>query len=984
MLEVKNLRKVYKSKNGVNVNALDGVSLQFPQTGMVFLLGKSGSGKSTLLNVCGGLDAPTEGEIIVKGRSSKDFSQSDFDSYRNTFVGFIFQEYNILNEFTVEDNIALALELQGKSKDKAAIQKLLEDVDLTGFAKRKPNTLSGGQKQRIAIARALIKSPDIIMADEPTGALDSNTGKQVFDTLKKLSRNKLVLVVSHDRDFAEQYGDRIIELMDGKVISDVSKTQISQQTLSANVNTLGEVLCIKKGTTLTQEDFASIKSFLEQAQEDVIIAKSPKDVENFKRVSRIDGDGRKEVFKDTASNISQKTYTKEDSKFIRSKLPMRHAIKIGASGLKSKPVRLFFTILLCTVAFVMFGLLSTLNFYDSEATFRQTMADTQLPVVKLQKQYKGTETWYNNGEEEFTYETWFSTKFTPQERQEFADKLSKDTFGAVMSYGSFNLRQVENKYWVNEIAAFAYLPEDNLLRNSVIGKYPENKNEIVLSRYFGEMLIACNAYDSNGKALDVNDTNALVGKEFTINGTTYTVTGILDNGAVDEKYAELKSNTENGSVLERTFRSYLADSLHQVVFVNAECLEILSASNQENWNRIFNYTYAVIATEHNGELEFPEWSNGNYITLENAGKLGGVFSFAEDKTQPGDNEAMISLYQFDTILREHCYQMADQMNQQEDYAAAEVYYAISDKIGTIEGGGKYVYSEENDKDEFIPITQAERENLLKELVDFAKKENINFQIGLKRFDMNNQTAIGEAIQLQAVAVYLPATSASRTDWVIVSDNTFNTLWDEHKLTMSYSEVKTAYKTAPDEIYTTLYVPYVYSEQVADTYWAMYNNQEFGADDSRVRLASDFLYSLQMVDETVKSLSKVFLYVGLVMAVFAALLLSNFISVSISQKKRDIGILRAVGARSTDVFKIFFSESFVIAAICVGLSIAASIGVCGYLNKELASQLGAALFVFGPISLLILVGIALLTAVVATFLPVHNAAKKKPVESIRAL
>lgn len=255
MLEVKNLKKVYKTKNGTDVNALDGVSLRFPETGMVFLLGKSGSGKSTLLNVCGGLDSPSEGEIIVKGRSSKNFTQSDFDSYRNTFIGFIFQEYNILYEFSVEDNIALALELQGKPKDKAAINALLKEVDLQSFAKRKPNTLSGGQKQRVAIARALVKSPEIIMADEPTGALDSNTGKQVFETLKKLSRDKLVIVVSHDRDFAELYGDRIIELKDGKVISDLSKTKEQQHELTANISTVGDVLCVKRGSDLTDTDF---------------------------------------------------------------------------------------------------------------------------------------------------------------------------------------------------------------------------------------------------------------------------------------------------------------------------------------------------------------------------------------------------------------------------------------------------------------------------------------------------------------------------------------------------------------------------------------------------------------------------------------------------------------------------------------------------------------------------------------------------------
>ena len=212
MLEIKHVTKVYKTKGGVDTKALDDVSISFGETGLVFLLGKSGSGKSTLLNVCGGLDEPTSGEVIVKGKSSKDFSGSDFDSYRNTFVGFIFQEYNVLDEFNVEDNIALALELQGKPKDKQKIADLLKEVDLESFAKRKPNTLSGGQKQRIAIARALIKEPQIIMADEPTGALDSATGKQVFDTLKKLSMTRLVIVVSHDREFAEIYGDRIVEI----------------------------------------------------------------------------------------------------------------------------------------------------------------------------------------------------------------------------------------------------------------------------------------------------------------------------------------------------------------------------------------------------------------------------------------------------------------------------------------------------------------------------------------------------------------------------------------------------------------------------------------------------------------------------------------------------------------------------------------------------------------------------------------------------
>ena len=221
MLETKNLVKIYKPKKGVPVTALDNVSITFPEKGMVFLLGKSGSGKSTLLNLLGGLDSYNSGEIIIKGVSSKEFKQKHFDSYRNTYVGFIFQEYNVLDEFTVGANIALAIELQNRRAENEEINRILKEVDLEGFGKRRPSELSGGQKQRVAIARALVKNPEIIMADEPTGALDSATGRQVLDTLKKLSEDRLVIVVSHDREFAESYADRIIELADGKIIRDV-------------------------------------------------------------------------------------------------------------------------------------------------------------------------------------------------------------------------------------------------------------------------------------------------------------------------------------------------------------------------------------------------------------------------------------------------------------------------------------------------------------------------------------------------------------------------------------------------------------------------------------------------------------------------------------------------------------------------------------------------------------------------------------------
>ena len=212
--------KTYRPRGGVPVEALRGVTLRFGERGMVFILGKSGSGKSTLLHILGGLDDADAGDLEIDGKTTQAFSRKDFDDYRNEYVGFVFQEYNLLPTFTVRENLSIALELQGKSASEEQIAAALAKVGLAGMEKRKPTELSGGQRQRVAIARAMIKEPEMILADEPTGALDEETGQSVLKLLKQLSEEKLVIVVSHDRDFAERFGDRIIELADGAVVRD--------------------------------------------------------------------------------------------------------------------------------------------------------------------------------------------------------------------------------------------------------------------------------------------------------------------------------------------------------------------------------------------------------------------------------------------------------------------------------------------------------------------------------------------------------------------------------------------------------------------------------------------------------------------------------------------------------------------------------------------------------------------------------------------
>lgn len=219
-ITIHNLTKTYKDKKGVEVHALKGISLAMPEKGMVFILGKSGCGKSTLLNMLGGLDGFDDGDIVINGKSMKFFTAGDMDEYRRNFVGFVFQENNLLEDYTVKRNIALALDLQGEKNYEERVNEVISSVGLTELSERKCNRLSGGQKQRTAIARALIKNPEMLLCDEPTGALDSETGEEIFNLLKDVSKERLVIVVSHDRESAEKFGDRVIEIKDGKVEKD--------------------------------------------------------------------------------------------------------------------------------------------------------------------------------------------------------------------------------------------------------------------------------------------------------------------------------------------------------------------------------------------------------------------------------------------------------------------------------------------------------------------------------------------------------------------------------------------------------------------------------------------------------------------------------------------------------------------------------------------------------------------------------------------
>ncbi len=910
MLKTVDLVKIYKPKKGVPVRALDGVSLTFPEKGMVFLLGKSGSGKSTLLNVLGGLDRYDEGEILIKGVSSKEFKQSHFDSYRNTYVGFIFQEYNILEEFSVGANIALALQLQGKKADDETINRILDQVDLSGYGSRKPNELSGGQKQRVAIARALVKNPEIIMADEPTGALDSNTGKQVFDTLKKLSKEKLVIVVSHDRDFAETYADRIIELADGKVIDDVERSTDSTKDEEISGLVFEEnTVTISSQYRLTEEDRLAINNYLDKIKADLTLTEAkPRRQKNF--------------IKTDETKIRQ---TGGTFRLIKSRLPFRFAFPMGASGLKHKKIRLTFTILLSCIAFGLFGLADTFGSYDHIRTSTNSIIDSDIHYASVRKTVavrdESGEIRYYDGE---------------KLSQEDLDKIQSATGVALEGVYRYNYDRPsfadnvgeepkEPSLYLTEGMGYVEVTADTVTRmggSVVAGALPDGtKDEIAISTfYYG--LFQERGYlspdDETGKVQPINSYGDLIGKTVSLSGKEFTVTAIVETGLDLERYKPLVEEkeglTEADQLLLYALRqefSYAVDnSLAGTVMVGVGKIAQMKTEHpvyyeKKDGSLHFNVTNDEI------DLWLYSWNFGKLSENRN---LDILWLDGTPRTELGEKEIVIPISMWENNIS----------------TQAPEKYAPS-------------YIENMNQPDYSHLANL---NLSQRSYVYEKGES-------KEYSVDGYRIVGLIRGGEKHDEYLLMNDSFVEKNTVDSDG----VWEHAIGAMPQS------RGDVEDLVTYCFK---------------------GNEDVVYELVNPACYELNLVNEVLQVLSKVFLWIGVGFAVFAALLLSNFIGTSISYKKQEIGILRAIGSRGNDVFRIFFSESFLIAAINFVLSAVGTGVVTALINWITRHETGLliTLLHFGIRQVLLLFIISIFIAAVASFIPVKKIASKRPIDAIR--
>ena len=361
MIKVENLTKVYKSSSKQSCKALDDVSFELPNKGMVFVVGKSGSGKSTLLNLLGGLDNITSGEIFIDDiKFSEMYGKNNFDTFRNSYMGFVFQDYYLIELYNVFENVKFALDLQHKADDEKVLE-TLKTVGLDGFEKRYPKELSGGQQQRVAIARALVKSPSLILADEPTGNLDEVTSIQILELLKKLSKDSLVVIVSHNLEHAMRYGDRIIKLSEGNIISDKERTSATNDLIVKD----GEIQ-LPNGRALTDEEIRVVNEKLKKKQ------------------YKISKQG--ELFEDAKKHHEK---PQQNLALMPSKLPFKNTLALSAKFTKSSLFNFISSTFIVSFLVVLFGLCQLLISFNGNELLKN-VSGAYNGVYILQKGYYAT------------------------------------------------------------------------------------------------------------------------------------------------------------------------------------------------------------------------------------------------------------------------------------------------------------------------------------------------------------------------------------------------------------------------------------------------------------------------------------------------------------------------------------------------------------------------------------------------------------------
>ena len=865
MLKLKDIKKDYVSGNTI-VQALKGINIEFRESEFVSILGQSGGGKTTLLNIIGGLDRYTSGDVIINGKSTKDFKDRDWDAYRNYSIGFVFQNYNLIPHQTVLSNVELALTLSGTSKKerKERAIKALEDVGLKEKIYKKPNQLSGGQMQRVAIARALVNNPDIILADEPTGALDTKTSVQVMEILKEISKTKLVIMVTHNPDLAEKYSTRIIRILDGKITDDsnpyknekketynkkcVKRTSMRFFTaLNLSLNNL----MTKKGRTILTS-FAGSIGIIGIA---LILALST-GIQNY--ISKVEEDTLSsypitidESTIDTAAMIEsmmneEATVTEKESNKIYSKNTMTKMISILSNKLENNNLTELKKYLEQEDNEIVKN--SNAIKYDYNLRLNLYKEDTANGVIQVNPS-------------------------TVMEKMGMGgmQEAKKNSPMAMISSSSINM--------MNEDAWVEMLDNEELLHSQydiVAGTWPKNYNEVVLI---------------------VNQNNEL--NDYVL----YTL-GLKDQNDLTEKWNKVK---EGEKIEEEAETSYTYDELLNLSF-----------------KVILNSDYY----EKQGNLWIDQSENEEFIKkkIENAEsiKVVGIIKQNEQSTATAMNGGIGYLKD----LKEYVINKTNEseiVKEQKENPSINVFTGLEFPA---EGEkGEFDFNDLSDEQK-MAIRQMPTEEIAKIMDTYTKNKNASYDSNLETLgaiDLEKPTSI---------SIY-PKTFESKE---IISN-----------------EIQKYNQKQKDE----------------------------GKEENTITYSDLVGTMMSSITNIIDAVSYALIGFVSISLVVSSIMIGIITYISVLERTKEIGILRAIGASKKDISRVFNAETFIVGLISGLIGVGITILLTIPINIIIYNLSGVAIHaMLKPLHGTVLVLISLGLTIVAGLIPAKMASKKDPVEALR--
>ena len=866
MLQLKNITKDYISGDST-VHALKGISINFRKSEFVSILGQSGCGKTTLLNIIGGLDRYTSGDLIINGKSTKQFKDKDWDAYRNYSIGFVFQSYNLIPHQTILSNVELALTISGVSKKERRERaiKALEDVGLKEQIHKKPNQLSGGQMQRVAIARALVNNPDIILADEPTGALDTKTSVQIMEILKEISKNKLIIMVTHNPELAEKYSSRIIRILDGVITddSDPYEQEINPQTDKIKRRTSMKFftafrlslnnLMTKKGRTILTS-FAGSIGIIGIA----LILSISNGVQNY-------------INKVEEETLSSYPITIQESTVDMSSMIQNLMGESSESSENHEDGKIYSTDIMNEMISTLSSKMESNNLKELKQYIETTENDIKNYSNAIQYNYNLNLNLYKEDTTNGVVKVNPSTVMNALGMGDMIEAQQNSSLSNM--FGTSSMSMSNTDVWQE------MLDNEELLHSQydvIAGTWPKAYNEVVLI---------------------VNDDNEI--SDYTL----YSL-GLKDQKELEEKWKAVQNGEE---IQEEEQTSYTYDEL-----LNLSFKLILNSDYYQKQNNVW------IDKSEDEEYMKEKLQNAESI------KVVGIIKQNEQSVATGMNGGI----GYTKELKEYVINKSNEseiVKEQKENPNINIFTGMEfPKEGEISEFNSNNLTQEQQ----MALANLSREEMLELMEAYSENRNATYE--------NNLQKLG-AIDLDSPS----------------SINIYPKDFD-----------------AKDKISSAIES---YNQKQRDE----------GKEENVINYTDLVGVMMKSVSNIINTISYVLIAFVAISLIVSSIMIGIITYISVLERTREIGILRAIGASKKDISRVFNAETFIIGLISGLIGIGVTVLLTIPINSLIYKLTGVAVNVSLPaVAGIILVVISMILTIIAGLIPAKMASKKDPVEALR--